>query len=134
MSSISWGLENFGDLGIHLLPIISIVPSWRRMRKLKSDEVQIDRPSTALFWVLITSYAVLLLLDVFSLNSAALHQKFLFSAPGLTIIYVNIVIGATSAIMFAFRTSPLRWLLVTTGIVVALVSVLDLVRAVDVGI
>lgn len=134
MSSISWGPENLGDLGIHLLPIISIVPSWRRMRKLKSDEVQFDKPSTVLFWVLIISYAVLVLIDVFSLNSAALHEKFLFSVPGLTIIYVNIVIGATSAIMFAFRTSPLRWLLVTTGIFVALVSVLDLVRAVDAGI
>jgi hypothetical protein len=127
-------LENVVDLGIHVLPAVAIALGWSRLRKLRGAGTQVDRPSTMLFSLLTVAYLLVFVGDILSLRSEALSGKILFSRAGLAVIYLNLAVGAAVGVFLAFRRSPVRWSLVTAAVLVAGVCLLDVVRAVDVGI
>lgn len=127
-------VENIVDLGIHILPLVAIAIGWSRLRKVRGAGTQVDRPSVMLFSLLAVTYLVLFVADVLSLHSEALSGKLLFSRVGLTVIYLNFAVGAASVVFLAFRRSPVRWSFIISAALVTGVCLLDVVRAVDVGI
>lgn len=127
-------VENVVDLGIHILPLVAIALGWSRLRKVRRAGTQVDRPSIMLFSLLTVTYLVLFVGDVLSLHSEALSGKLLFSRAGLAVIYLNFAVGAASVVFLAFRRSPVRWSFIIAAVLVAGVCLLDVVRAVDVGI
>jgi hypothetical protein len=127
-------LENVVDLGIHSLPPVAIALGWSRLRKVRRAGMQVDRPSMMLFSLLTVTYLLLFVGDVLSLHSEALSGKILFSRAGLAVIYLNFAVGVASGVFLAFRRSPVRWSLITAAVLIAGVCLLDVVRAVDVGI
>jgi hypothetical protein len=87
-----------------------------------------------LFSLLTVTYLALFVGDVLSLRSEALSGKILFSRTGLAVIYLNFVVGAASGVFLAFRRSPVRLSFIIAAVLVAGVCLLDVVRAIDVGI
>ena len=125
-------LENIVDFGLHALPVATIVIAWLRYRK--AQVTQVGRLGLTAFSAVTITYLSLFLFDVLSLRSVALSDKFLFSRIGLAFIYLNLGAGGLSALVNALRPSPLRRYFVFASILIASICILDLVRAVDVGL
>lgn len=127
-------LEILVEFVIHLLPLVGLAFGWHRVRSLRRKGVRLGRVNKLVFWLLTIGYLLLFLAVVSSLQTAALTDKFLFTQLGIRLIYVNLLLGPVSCFSTLFRPNPARRSMLTAAILVALVSFLDLVRAVDVGL
>ncbi|MGH9862618.1 MAG: hypothetical protein ACRD35_04265 [Candidatus Acidiferrales bacterium] len=125
-------VENMVDLGMHTVPLAAIAFGWGRLRKVPRR--RLDRLTVLAFSGLTLAYVILFLGDALSLGSEALFDKILFSRIGIRVIYLNLLAGVDCGITLAFRYNPARRYLMIAAILVAVVSFLDIVRAVDAGI
>jgi hypothetical protein len=134
LTSAILSLESIVDVGLHVLPLAAIVFAWLRYRKVDNEVGGVGYLSFVAFSAVTVAYLGLFLFDVLSLRSAALSDKVLFSRVGIAFIYFNLALGGFSAVVNALRPSPLRRYFVIASILVVGICIVDIVRAVDVGI
>jgi len=127
-------LERLVDVVMHASPLILLGISWRLVLAVRSDDQQSRWRDHVLLSILSISYLAMFVADLISLPRQALHDQILFSRLGLWLIYCNLGVAAVCALVVFLKPSRISRSIGVSAALVLVLCLIDLLRAVDVGI